>query len=109
MGAENMKNPDRRLLAVGDIHGHREKLSRLLELVAPTGQDQVVFLGDYIDRGPQSREVIEELLAFRQRFPQTVFLRGNHEQILLDALVEEGKTATCRQDGFPDWRLRDRS
>ena len=54
-----MEHSSKRLLAIGDIHGHLEKLSRLLEVVAPTDQDQMVFLGDYIDRGPQSREVID--------------------------------------------------
>ena len=79
----------KRLLAIGDIHGYRDKLCRLLNKVQPGSDDQVVFLGDYIDRGPQSRQVIEELLSFRRSYPETVFLRGNHEQMLLDALAFE--------------------
>ena len=80
----------KRLLAIGDIHGRLGKLRELVRQVWPDGEDQVVFLGDYIDRGPDSRGVIDFLLAFAERFPRTVFLRGNHEQLFLDALVERG-------------------
>lgn len=76
-----------RLLAIGDIHGCLDLLRQLLEEVAPGGNDQVVFLGDYIDRGPDSRGVIDFLLEFRTSRPQTVFLKGNHEAMLLDYLA----------------------
>lgn len=76
-----------RLLAVGDIHGCLDPLRQLLAKVAPGPEDQVVFLGDYIDRGPDSRGVIDYLLEFRARWPQTVFLKGNHEAMLLDYLA----------------------
>jgi serine/threonine protein phosphatase 1 len=76
-----------RLLAVGDIHGCRDLLQQLMQQVAPSAEDQVVFLGDYIDRGPDSRGVIDYLLEFRQRWPQTVFLKGNHEAMFLDFLA----------------------
>jgi len=76
--------PLHRLLAIGDIHGYRDKLDALLDTLQPTLNDKVVFIGDYIDRGPDSRGVIECLLAFRKQFPKTIFLRGNHEQMLLD-------------------------
>lgn len=80
----------KRLLAIGDIHGRLGKLRELVRQVWPDAEDQVVFLGDYIDRGPDSRGVIDFLLTFAERFPRTVFLRGNHEQLFLDALVERG-------------------
>ncbi|NJC87151.1 MAG: serine/threonine protein phosphatase [Desulfuromonas sp.] len=76
-----------RLLAVGDIHGCRTQLRALLDEVAANEHDQLVFLGDYIDRGPDSAGVIDDLLAVRERLPATVFLRGNHEQMLLDVLA----------------------
>ncbi|PNU21352.1 serine/threonine protein phosphatase [Geothermobacter hydrogeniphilus] len=76
-----------RLLAVGDIHGCDLLLRELLAQVKPTEKDQLVFLGDYIDRGSGSRRVIEQLLALRRTFPQTVFLKGNHEQMLLAYLA----------------------
>lgn len=77
-------NPSGRLLAVGDIHGCLEALKTLLERVAPQDEDQVVFLGDYIDRGPDSYGVVEYLIDFSRQFPHTVFLKGNHEAMLLD-------------------------
>ncbi len=73
-----------RLLAVGDIHGCLHQLEQLIEQVQPTMSDQVVFLGDYIDRGLDSRGVIDYLIHFGSRFPQTVFLKGNHEEMFLD-------------------------
>ncbi|MCK4690975.1 MAG: serine/threonine protein phosphatase [Desulfuromonadales bacterium] len=77
-----------RLIAIGDIHGQLDMLNRLLNIVSPKADDQFVFLGDYIDRGKNSRGVVERLIQFKNNFPDTIFLRGNHEQLLLDALVE---------------------
>jgi len=80
-----------RLLAIGDIHGHLEQLEALLKQVAPTSDDQMVFLGDYIDRGPDSKGVVDGLLRIKQAFPRTVFLQGNHERMLLDFMAEKGR------------------
>jgi len=76
-----------RFLAFGDIHGCRRQLQVLLDLVKPMAADRLVFLGDYIDRGTDSAGVISDLLELRKRLPHTVFLRGNHEQMLLDMLA----------------------
>jgi serine/threonine protein phosphatase 1 len=76
-----------RLLAIGDIHGCLDQLRELLARVVPTPHDQLVFLGDYVDRGPDSAGVVEVLLTLRDQLPRTVFLRGNHEQMLLDVLA----------------------
>lgn len=81
------KPTEGRLLAIGDIHGCRGLLQQMIEQVAPGAEDRVVFLGDYIDRGPDSRGVIDYLLDFRKQWPQTVFLKGNHEAMLLDFLA----------------------
>lgn len=78
--------PTGRLLAIGDIHGCLGLLLQLLQEVAPGDEDQLVFLGDYVDRGPDSRGVLELLLKLSQRWPQTVVLRGNHEQMFHDYL-----------------------
>ena len=72
------------ILAIGDVHGCHTALSKLLDFVAPGEDDRVVFLGDYIDRGPDSRSVIEELVNW-SRPESAVFLRGNHEVMVLDA------------------------
>jgi serine/threonine protein phosphatase 1 len=76
-----------RLLAVGDIHGCLDHLERLMSRVEPTTTDRTVFLGDYIDRGPESRGVIDYLIDFGQRFPKSIFLKGNHEAMFLDFLA----------------------
>ncbi|WP_428269347.1 metallophosphoesterase family protein [Haliangium sp.] len=72
--------PDR-LIAIGDIHGERDKLATLLAQVAPTHQDQLVFLGDYIDRGHFSYNgVLRTVMQLFQSMPEHVYmLRGNHE------------------------------
>ena len=90
-----------RLLAIGDIHGYRNKLNDLLGIVRPTATDQVIFIGDYIDRGPDSRGVISRLIAFGQEFPQTVFIRGNHEEMLLDLIYnpEDGDEEFFQRNG----------
>jgi serine/threonine protein phosphatase 1 len=76
-----------RLLAIGDIHGCRRALQMLLKKIAPDRRDRIVFLGDYIDRGPDPRGVIETLLALHRRVPRCIFLLGNHERMLLDVLA----------------------
>jgi serine/threonine protein phosphatase 1 len=76
-----------RLLAVGDIHGCRYALQTLLARIVPARDDRIVFLGDYIDRGPDPRGVVETLLALRSRVPRCIFLMGNHERMLLDVLA----------------------
>ena len=73
------------LIAVGDIHGCPATLERLLDELALTPEDHLVFVGDYIDRGPDSRTVIDQLLELQEEQPCT-FLRGNHEALMLDYL-----------------------
>jgi serine/threonine protein phosphatase 1 len=73
-----------RTLAIGDIHGCNTALTRLLREVKPTAGDQLVFAGDYIDGGPSSRQVIETLLELKKTC-SPVFLRGNHEVMILNA------------------------
>jgi serine/threonine protein phosphatase 1 len=73
-----------RTLAIGDIHGCARALAGVLAAAAPTAEDRVVTLGDYVDRGPDSRGVLEVLLGLHATGRLTA-LRGNHEQMLLDA------------------------
>ncbi len=75
---------DRRIF-IGDVHGHYDGLMRLLEAIAPTSTDQVFFLGDLIDRGPKSCQVVE----FVKQSSHTC-MRGNHEQLLLEAMPDTG-------------------
>jgi serine/threonine protein phosphatase 1 len=76
--------------AIGDIHGCHRALLQLLTLCDDRagGQDRrLVFIGDYIDRGPDSRSVIEAIRELERRHPgNVVCLMGNHEEMLLDAI-----------------------
>lgn len=74
-----------RLFAIGDIHGCHSKLVALLSrLPLDRKRDVLIFMGDYINRGPDSRKVLDVLLEVKKDMPQTVFLKGNHEQALLE-------------------------
>jgi serine/threonine protein phosphatase 1 len=77
-----------RTIAIGDIHGCSTALAALIEAIQPTPLDTLIFLGDYIDRGPDSRGVIEQVIRLADEC-QVVPLLGNHEEMLLAAL--EGK------------------
>lgn len=72
-----------RLIAIGDIHGHYTKLLDLMDQIDPGKGDKFFFLGDYVDSGPQSAEVIEYLIRFR-RYRDASFILGNHDAWFLD-------------------------
>ena len=74
-----------RLLAIGDIHGCRMALETLLQELSPTPSDILVTLGDYVDRGPDSRGVIDVLIELGKR-TRLVGLLGNHEEMMLDVI-----------------------
>lgn len=75
---------ERRYYIIGDIHGYYIKLKRLFDIISGEIRDSdiIIFLGDYIDRGPESFEVIEYLLNLSKMY-NTVFLTGNHEDMFL--------------------------
>lgn len=82
-----------RIYAVGDIHGRLDLLGELLSRIdadlalRPAVRPIFVFLGDYIDRGPRSRETIDRLIEHRGT-NECVFLKGNHEQIAIKCLTD---------------------
>ncbi len=76
-----------RLLAIGDIHGCSRALDTLLDLVQPDPDDWIVTLGDYVDRGPDTRGVIERLLELNAT-GQLIPLRGNHEEMMLQCRTD---------------------
>ena len=78
---------------IGDLHGRRTQLRRLLEMLPRDPErDTVVLVGDLVDRGSEIPGAVEDVIALRLDNPErTVCLRGNHEQMLLD-FVDEGKT-----------------
>ena len=89
-----MLPPGERVYAVGDIHGRADLAAQMQELIcahaarAPGASVTVVWLGDYVDRGPSTRDVIELLLGFARKQPRSIFLLGNHEEALLSFLVD---------------------
>ncbi len=74
-----------RVIAIGDIHGCSAAFDAVLDEVAPGRDDLVVTLGDHIDRGPDSRGVIDRLLSLREE-TELVSILGNHEEMLLSIL-----------------------
>ena len=85
--------PGRRVYAIGDIHGRADLLTRLMQDLREDiasgeyqGRPVLVFLGDYVDRGFQSREVIDVLLSDLVSPFETYFLKGNHEAALIQFL-----------------------
>lgn len=77
------------IYAVGDVHGCLDQLERLLDRVQPDlERDVLLFVGDYIDRGPESRGVVDYVLRLQQKYPREhiICLKGNHEAMLLEFL-----------------------
>lgn len=74
-----------RTFAVGDVHGCAAELEALLERLQPKEDDTFVFLGDYVDRGPSARRVIDLIIALSERC-EVICLKGNHEAMFLDFL-----------------------
>ena len=93
-----------RIYAVGDLHGRVDLLETMLKLIDfdcsrfPIPRPIVVFLGDYIDRGPASRDVLDRLIA-RSRSAEIVFLKGNHEVFLSDFLRKPSVLEEWRRYG----------
>ncbi|ACB54544.1 serine/threonine protein phosphatase [Crocosphaera subtropica ATCC 51142] len=85
-----------RTLAVGDIHGCTTAFDQLLEAIDLRPEDKLITLGDYVDKGPNSKGVLERLLFLYENH-QLIPLKGNHELMMLDAF--QGK----RKDNF--WLL----
>jgi serine/threonine protein phosphatase 1 len=77
-----------RTIAIGDIHGCASALRALIAEIAPAPSDTLVTLGDYIDRGPDSRGVLDQLIELKTRC-RLVSLLGNHEQMLFSARASE--------------------
>jgi serine/threonine protein phosphatase 1 len=96
-----------RIIAIGDIHGCSVALDALIDAIRPHPEDVIVTLGDYINRGPDSRGVLDRLIDLGQRC-RLVPLLGNHDQMLLDVragrypiywLLDIGGTATLDSYG----------
>ncbi|MGD9301639.1 MAG: metallophosphoesterase family protein [Desulfobacterales bacterium] len=72
-----------KIFAIGDIHGCYDQLAALMDKIPiDLKKDTLVFVGDYIDRGPQSVEVVDFLIKLKKQTPGIIFLKGNHEDML---------------------------
>jgi len=89
--------PDGRTIAIGDIHGYLAALDALLDAIEPRPDDTIIPLGDFIDRGPDSRGVIDRLIALSRQC-RLVPIFGNHDEMLLDI-------CRGREDLYGDWLL----
>jgi serine/threonine protein phosphatase 1 len=115
----------KKIYAIGDIHGSYDRLKRMLPLIPFQPGDTLVFLGDYVDRGYQSKEVLDLLMYLKDLCVdnitptgvELVFLMGNHEYMMLDAIdgininlwMANGGTDTMRpfHDKLPDQKYID--
>lgn len=91
IGTPNL-GEDRRVYAIGDIHGRLDLLMELMERIADDdsargeiGSTELIMLGDYIDRGPDSAGVIDYVMRLRDRWPALTCLQGNHEEVFIQA------------------------
>ncbi|MEG3806261.1 metallophosphoesterase family protein, partial [Aerococcus mictus] len=87
------------IYAIGDIHGMNTMLLKLLDLIEthaeqyhPDRVKAVAFLGDYVDRGPDSKAVVETVMHTQLRGFETIALAGNHECMMLDAILNREPT-----------------
>lgn len=74
-----------KIFAIGDIHGCLSKLERIISRICiDNKEDTLVFIGDYIDRGPDSKGVVDFVLDLKRKIHRVICLKGNHEQMFLD-------------------------
>lgn len=83
-----------RTIAIGDIHGCARALELVLQMISPSSDDVVVPLGDYVDRGPDSKAVIDQIIQLKERC-QVAPILGNHEEMMIQVLGGE--------DPFAGW------
>jgi serine/threonine protein phosphatase 1 len=75
-------------IAIGDIHGCSDALAAVIDAIAPGPADTIITLGDHIDRGPDSRGVLDQLIMLASRC-RLISLQGDHEEMLLAALADK--------------------
>ena len=76
-----------RRIVIGDVHGCAKELDALLERIAPSKEDELLFLGDYTDRGPNSYQVWKILESLKESLGERcILLKGNHEEFVLQAI-----------------------
>jgi serine/threonine protein phosphatase 1 len=105
------------LYAIGDIHGSLDSLERLMDKINPDlTRDRLVFIGDYIDRGPEPKGVVDYIIRLKNQAPPggIICLKGNHEAMFLDFLqgapadlfLFNGGLSTLQDYWGEDWTNR---
>jgi serine/threonine protein phosphatase 1 len=99
-----------RLYTIGDIHGCAALLDRLharieADAASYVGEKRIIYLGDYVDRGPDSRGVIDRLIGSVPKGFSARYVKGNHDQALLDFLRDAEAYRTWRSYGAPETLL----
>jgi len=90
-----------RYFAIGDIHGHILALDRILEEIEKLSGNEtykIIFIGDYVDRGPSSAEVLDRVF-YLESVGKAILLRGNHEQLMYDGLMGYDKSGIWEYNG----------
>ena len=89
-----------RLFAIGDIHGCFNSMKELIEnKIQLKKNDKLIFLGDYIDRGTESKKVVDYIIKLKQNKYDVITLLGNHESMLLEAFNDVGSISKWIQNG----------
>ena len=82
------------IFAIGDIHGCLNQLISIHNQIFnyknyKKEEDLLIYLGDYIDRGPKSKQVIDQIIQLKNKETKTIFLMGNHEEMMMDFLLNK--------------------
>ena len=98
-----------KVIVFGDIHGCYKAAETAISLTEGLNVS-AILLGDYVDRGPSSMKVLEALINAKEKHPDWVFLRGNHDQMLLDLINgnkhPEGYDETTEQESYQEWQMQ---
>lgn len=92
------RNISAKVYVIPDIHGYYKTLVSLLDTINLQPDDLLIFLGDYIDRGPESKKVLDLVMGMKNQNPNVYALRGNHENTILELNEDEER--------FLHWHLR---
>ena len=87
-----------RTIAIGDIHGQIKALVGLIDLINQNPEDTFVFFGDYINRGPDSKRVLQFIIDLRQRC-NVVCIMGNHEEMMINAYADPSTMGWFLENG----------
>ncbi|NBW28095.1 MAG: serine/threonine protein phosphatase [Flavobacteriaceae bacterium] len=88
----------KRTLVIGDVHGGLRALNQVIEKANVTQNDILIFLGDYVDGWSESPQVIDYLIGLSQK-QECIFIRGNHDELLLDWLQSNRNNPMWKEHG----------